>query len=98
MSPAIKYGLWRLGIFIACLAAAVLLLPRGLDTLLKLLIALVVSAALSLFLLRSLREEVAEGMSRGASRRLAEKERLRSALAGDDEPSPPPASSKDDPK
>jgi uncharacterized protein DUF4229 len=96
MSPAIKYGLWRLGIFIVCLAAAVLLLPRDMNTLVKLMIALVVSAALSLFLLRSLREEVAEGMSRGASRRVAEKERLRNALAGDDEP--PPPSPAEDPK
>ncbi len=91
MNPTLKYTLGRVGIFIAAAVPALLLLPRDMNLLLKLLIALVVSAVASYFLLRRWRDEVAERMSAGTSRRLEEKERLRSALAGDDEaPASPP--------
>ena len=62
------------------------------NVLLKLLIALVVSAVAS-YLPVAARgaDEVAEQMSASTRRRQEEKERLRAALAGDDEPpaSPP---------
>ena len=55
------------------------------DIFLKLMLALIFSATLSFFLLRGLRDEMAEEMAEAAERRRAEKERLRSALAGEDE-------------
>jgi len=88
VNPGLKYAVGRIGIFVACAVPALLLLPSGMNLLLKLLIALVVSAALSFFLLRRWRDEVAEQMSANARKKIAEKERLRSALAGDDEPPP----------
>jgi predicted PurR-regulated permease PerM len=54
---------------------------------LKLLIALLVSSVASFFLLRQWRDEVAEYLSAASRRRLDEKERLRAALAGEDEAS-----------
>ena len=90
MNPTLKYTLGRLGIFIACLA--LLYVPRDLNVLLKLLIALLVSAIASYFFLRPWANEVAEQMSASSRRRMEEKERLRAALAGDDEPpATPPA-------
>jgi membrane protein implicated in regulation of membrane protease activity len=83
VSPALKYSIARLGLF--ALAAAVLFaLPLPLDPLLRLMIAVLVSAALSWFLLRRWRDEVATQIA-GASRRRAEaRARLREALAGED--------------
>lgn len=86
MNPSLKYFLGRLGVFVVVAVPVVLLLPRGMSPLLKLMIALVLSAVLSYFLLRRWRNEVAEHMSAKARRRDEERERLRSALAGDDEP------------
>ena len=86
MNPALKYFLGRVGLFVVVSVPVVLLLPRSVNMLLKLMIALVVSAALSYFLLRRWRDEVAERMSANARRRQEEKDRLRSALAGEDEP------------
>ena len=83
MSPVIKYTLARVGLFAAVFAA---LLPVDLDIFVKLLIALVASAGFSFILLRGLREQVANQMASTAERRKAEKERLRAALAGDDDP------------
>lgn len=88
MSPTLRYALARIAIFVACVVPALLLLPRDMNALLKLMIALVVSAGLSFFLLRRLRDEVAEQMSANARRKVEEKDRLRSALAGDDEAPP----------
>ncbi len=84
MNPTLKYFLGRLGLFVVVAVPVVLLLPRSMNVLLKLMIALVVSAALSYFVLRRWRDEVAERMSVKARRRQEEKDRLRSALAGDD--------------
>jgi len=81
VSPAVKYTLGRIGLFLLVLLP---LWPLNIDILLKLMIAVLASAGLSLFLLRRWREEVAERLSGAAARRRAEKERLRSALAGDD--------------
>jgi hypothetical protein len=83
MSPVIKYTLARVGLFAAVFAA---LLPIDLDIFIKLLIALVASAGFSFILLRGLRDKVANQMASTAERRKAEKDRLRAALSGDDEP------------
>ena len=85
MKPGMKYALGRLAIFVLCAVPAVVLLP-DVNPALKLLVALLLSAVLSYFLLRQWRDEVAEQMSVNARRRIEEKERLRSALAGDDDP------------
>jgi predicted Kef-type K+ transport protein len=82
MSPVIKYTLARVGLFAAVFAA---LLPIDLDIFIKLLIALVASAGFSFILLRGMRDRVADQMASSAERRKAEKDRLRAALAGDDD-------------
>ena len=51
----------------------------------KAMIALIVSAVLSYFLLSDWRNKMGEQLAGVASRRTAEKERLRSALAGDED-------------
>lgn len=88
MTPGLKYALGRVGIFVACLVPAALLLPRDMNLFLKLMIALVLSAVLSFVLLRKVRDEVATQMSANSRRRVEQKEKLRSALAGDDEAGP----------
>ena len=81
MSPAIKYTLGRLGLFVVVFA---LLLPVPLNFLVRAMIALIASAGFSLFLLAKWRNEMADQLGSAASRRQAEKKRLRAALAGDD--------------
>lgn len=92
MSAAVKYTLGRIGLFVVVLLG---LWPVDMNVFLKLMVALAFSAALSFFLLRGWRDEMAEDMAGAAVRRRDEKERLRSALAGDDEvdrgPDAPPA-------
>ena len=82
MSPALKYTLGRFGLFVVVFA---LLLPVPLNFLVKAMIALVASAAFSYFLLAKWREEMAEHLGSVAERRAAEKQRLRAALAGDED-------------
>lgn len=82
MSPAVKYTLGRIGLFLAVL---LVLWPVPLDLFLKLLVALVVSFALSWFLLRSWRDQMSMGLAETVERRRAAKERLRAALAGEDD-------------
>ena len=82
MSSAMKYTLGRIGLFVAAFVA---LLPVNIDIFLKLMLALIFSATLSFFFLRGLRDEMAYEMAQSAERRKVEKERLRSALAGEDE-------------
>jgi hypothetical protein len=84
MTAGLRYALARVVIFVACVLPAGLLLPRDMNLLLKLMIALVVSAVLSFVLLRKWRDDVAAQMSASARRRVEQKEKLRSALAGDD--------------
>jgi hypothetical protein len=84
MSPLLKYSLARLGLFLA-VAVLVLVIPIELNLFLRLAIALVVSALLSFFLLRNLRDRVADQLAGKARERADRKERLRSALAGDDQ-------------
>lgn len=83
MSAAVKYTLGRIALFAVVMLA---LWPIDLDIFVKLMLALAVSAVLSLFVLRNLRDEVAASMAGTAERRRSEKERLRAALAGEDEP------------
>jgi hypothetical protein len=97
MNPMLKYTLGRVGIFVGCAVLALVLLPRDMNVLLKLLIALVASAVASFFLLRPWADELAERMSANTRRRRDEKERLRAALAGEDEPSAPPPTEEDRP-
>ncbi|SDZ36623.1 Protein of unknown function [Micromonospora pattaloongensis] len=92
MSPAVKYTLARIGLFVVVLVA---LWPTPLDLLIKLMLAVVFSAAVSFFFLRGLRDQMAQQLAEAAERRRAEKERLRSALAGDDQPPATPAESEE---
>lgn len=82
MSPAFKYSYGRLGLFAVAFA---LLFPFPLNILVKAMIALIVSAVSSYFVLAKWRNEMGEQLSTIASRRSAEKERLRAALAGDED-------------
>ncbi|GAB3068113.1 DUF4229 domain-containing protein [Micromonospora schwarzwaldensis] len=94
MSAAVKYTLGRIGLFVAVLAA---LWFVEMNMFLRLMLALVFSATLSFFLLKGWRDEMAGEMAEAAERRRAEKDRLRSALAGDDrtEPGEPGADRRD---
>jgi Protein of unknown function (DUF4229) len=82
VSPAVKYTLARLGLFAA---VVLVLLPFPLNLLIKLMIALLVSAVASWFLLRRMRDDVAVRIEESMRRRQEEKAKLRSALAGEDE-------------
>jgi hypothetical protein len=84
MSPMLKYTLARLGLFVA-IAAVLLVIPFELDPFLKLGIALIASAILSFFLLRKLRDDVANQLADSSRERADRKEKLRSALAGEDQ-------------
>ncbi|MEU8126204.1 DUF4229 domain-containing protein [Micromonospora sp. DT15] len=86
MSAALKYTLGRIGLFVAVLAGLWLV---DMNVFLKLMLALVFSAALSFFLLRGWRDEMAGEIAEAAERRRTEKERLRSALAGEDQTATP---------
>lgn len=82
MNPAFKYGLGRLGVFAVCMAV---LLPFNLNALVKLMIALLASMVLSIFVLKKWRDEASEAIGGAVHKRREEKERMRAALAGDDE-------------
>lgn len=84
MSPAVKYTLGRLGMFVVLLLLLIIV-PIPLNVFVKAMIALVVSAALSYFLLADWRNQMGEQLAGAASRRSAEKQRLRAALAGDEQ-------------
>ncbi|MFG3420069.1 DUF4229 domain-containing protein [Micromonospora sp. NPDC049460] len=91
MSAAVKYTLGRIGLFVAVLAALWLV---DMNLFVKLMLALAFSAAASFFLLKGWRDEMAVEMAEAAERRRTEKERLRSALAGDDQGPDGPAAEK----
>ena len=84
MNPMMKYTLARLGLFIAA-AAVLLVVPIELNPFLKLGIALIASAILSFFLLRKLRDDVANQLAATARDRAERNEKLRSALAGEEQ-------------
>jgi mannitol-specific phosphotransferase system IIBC component len=80
----LKYSLARVGLF-AVVAAILIAIPMPVNILVRLMVAVIISALLALFLLRKMRDEVAEQLTGAARRRAEEKERLRSALSGDDD-------------
>jgi Protein of unknown function (DUF4229) len=82
VSPAVKYTLGRVGLFLVIFA---LLLPVPLNLLVRLMIALFASAGFSYFLLARWRNEMAEQLGSAADRRKQERNRLRAALAGDED-------------
>ena len=85
MSPAVKYTLGRIGLFVA---AFLVLLPFPLSIFLKLVLAILVSAVLSWFVLRGWREQYSLQLQNAVERRKTEKTKLRSALAGEDSSEP----------
>lgn len=82
MSPGIKYTLGRVGLFVVF---AVALLPFHLNLFLALMIALLASMVLSYFLLKRWREQLSSDIAQHVENRRAEKDRLRTALSGDDQ-------------
>ncbi len=90
--PATKFTLGRIGLF-AILFVILLAIPmpmsRDAGLLVRLMIAAVVSAVASWFLLARWRNEMASTLETSMSKRRVEKEKLRAALAGDDETSDP---------
>lgn len=84
MNPFVKYTLGRLGLFVAVFL--VLLPVPQLDILLKALLALVISFPLSWYLLRGWRDQVSVQVAGKLAARKSQKEQLRAALAGEDEP------------
>jgi hypothetical protein len=84
MTPALKYTLGRLGLF---LAVFLVMLPiPALSLPVKALVALLVSMPLAWFALRRWRDQTSVAIATGIERRRARRERLRAALAGEDEP------------
>lgn len=86
MNPTVKYTLARVGLF---LVVFLVLWPLRLNIFVTLMIAVLASAGLALVLLRPWRDQMAQQLADAAQRRRGEKERLRAALAGDDEPRRP---------
>lgn len=86
-SVVVTYTLARLGLLLVVLLALFVVAP-GLDPFVMLLVAILVSFALSWFVFRGWRERVAQVLAESARRRREERERLRAALAGEDPPSP----------
>jgi uncharacterized protein YacL len=85
MNAATKYALGRIGLFVVVAVPLLVFLPQAMSPLIKLMIAVLISAVLSFFMLRQWREELAEQFSAGSRKKAAEKEKLRAALAGDDQ-------------
>src|ERR1700761_5724653 len=81
-----KYTFGRVGLFVVIYAV---LLPVPLNFLVRALIALMASFALSIFVLRKWRTEMVEMMDSSSRKRVEEKNRLRAALAGEDAATPP---------
>ncbi len=84
MNPAAKYSLGRLGIFVVVFLA-MLPVPFIENVFVKAMAALLISAVLSYFLLRPWRDQMNAHLAEALEKRRAEKERLRAALAGEDE-------------
>ena len=83
VNPMMKYTLARLLLFVV-VAAILIAIPVHINPLIKLMIAVIASALLALFLLRGMRDEVANQLAGAASRRAEEKARLRAALDGEE--------------
>ncbi|CAM3134772.1 DUF4229 domain-containing protein [Stackebrandtia soli] len=82
MSPTVTYLLARLALFVVI---AVALWPTGLHPLVLAMAALLGAYLLSLVLLRRLRAAMLADVDSRMNRRRAHKERLRAALAGEDD-------------
>jgi hypothetical protein len=82
MNHTIKYTLGRIGLFLAVL---LVLWPVPMNVLVKLMIAVAASAGLAFWLLRRWRDEMAGQLATVAGRRKSERQRLRAALAGEDD-------------
>jgi hypothetical protein len=95
VNPMMKYTLARIGLFVAC-AAVLLAVPLQLNPFIKLGIALIASALLSLVLLRRMRDEVAAQLAGAVERRAEQKQKLRDALAGDEKADEPTDEKVDD--
>ena len=80
----VKYTLARTALF-AVVAVVLLAIPLPVHVLVKLLVAVVVSFVLAFFVLRGMRDEVANQLASAVQRRAESRERLRTALAGDDD-------------
>jgi hypothetical protein len=85
VTPGLKYTLARVGIFAVCTVPAILLLPSSLDLLVRIFIGAVLSAVISVVALARLRGQMADQINTVVEQRRVEKEKLRAALAGDDE-------------
>jgi hypothetical protein len=83
MSPIVKYTLARLGLFVL-VALVLLAIPVRVDLLIKLAAAVLVTFVLAYFLLRGLRDQATVQIAEAVQRRAERKERLRSALSGED--------------
>ena len=94
--PATKFTLGRIGLF-AILFVILLAVPmpmsRDAGLLVRLMIAAVVSAIASWFLLARWRNEMASTLQTSMSKRRVEKDKLRAALAGDDDTAAPTTTS-----
>jgi len=95
VNPMMKYTLARIGLFVA-FAAVLLAVPLQLNPFIKLGIALIASALLSLVLLRRMRDEVAAQLAGAVERRAEQKQKLRDALAGDEKADEPTDEKVDD--
>ena len=80
--PATRYTLGRIGLFVVALAVV---WPIPIDLLLRLMIAALISGAGSWFLLSRSRNEMGVTIEKSLATRKDKKERLRAALAGDDD-------------
>lgn len=84
MNPLMKYTMFRLALFLL-IAVPLWVLPIPLDPIVKLMVALLVSAVVSLFVQRRMRDDVSSQVATTVQKRSEKKERLRAALAGDDD-------------
>ena len=84
MNPLVKYTLGRLGLFVAC-ALVLIAAPAPVNIFVKLMVALVASIALQFVLLRTWRLQMIAYLDQTMARRREERDKLRAALAGDDE-------------
>jgi hypothetical protein len=80
--PATRYTLGRIGLFVVAFA---LVWPIPIDLFLRLLIAALISGVGSWFLLARSRNQMGVTIEKSLTTRKAKKERLRAALAGDDD-------------
>jgi len=90
--PTVKYTLGRVGLFVV---VALALWPVPVDLMIKLMVALIVSFGLQFVLLRRWRTEMIEQVDGAVARSRADRARLRSALSGEDGPSPVPGDTRD---